>query len=466
MSTDQGIEMPSIHSVLDQSSRGGPSSSWNDALPPAAQIDDNRMDVDTDAPMSNTTEVSSSMAGFESLASYPRPVPLRKLNGPALSNLFSQEVRVNPAFHSSNTVPTPLGNTSVNGFPSLKLSSSNSHLITILKQVAWGPNSDLYQGLYTPSNLKLAMKRPRILREGTIQAADVKRRYKREVKTWSSLKHNNILPSFGIVKLSSVTYLVAPWVTHGDLSGFLADRLECLKHPLLAYDSVSVEKRAAFLVFDEAATIHGIASGLAYLHGCGMIHGDVKAANVLLGDSLIPLLGDFGCAKKDEHNATSPGSRGDGTARWKSPGLNNGESRTAKTDIYALGMTIVEILTGKAPFPQLHASFAVCFAIIQGRRPPFEPLSRHGKDFKPLWELAASCWQHEPDNRPTAAQVVAYAAPLLPTTPTHRIPMAIDSYVSSMSFLSRSNRWKDKAIRFVVISQYRKDFAMAPGGNP
>ncbi|KAG8991580.1 hypothetical protein FRB94_012386 [Tulasnella sp. JGI-2019a] len=154
MSTDQGIEMPSIHSVLDQSSRGGPSSSWNDALPPAAQIDDNRMDVDTDAPMSNTTEVSSSMAGLDSLP--------------------GGSVIVNPAFHSSNTVPTPLGNTSVNGFPSLKLSSSNSHLITILKQVAWGPNSDLYQGLYTPSNLKLAMKRPRILREGTIQAADVK----------------------------------------------------------------------------------------------------------------------------------------------------------------------------------------------------------------------------------------------------------------------------------------------------
>ncbi|KAG8996046.1 hypothetical protein FRB94_008596 [Tulasnella sp. JGI-2019a] len=414
MSADRGIEMPLIHSVLDQSSRGGPSGSWNDALPSAAQIDDNGMDPDTDAMMPQTTKASSSVAGFESLSVQP-----------------GGSVIVNPASHPSNTVPGPLGNTLVNGFPSLRLSSSDSHLITIQRQVALGHNSDMYQGLYAPLKLKLAMKCPRILREGTIQAADVKRRYEREVKTWSSLKHDNILPFFGVVKLSSVTYLVAPWVTHGDLSKFLAARLECLEHPLLAHDSVSVEKRAAFLVFDEAATIHGIASGLAYLHGCGMIHGDIKAANVLLGDSLIPLLGDFGCAKRDEHNATSPGSRGEGTARWKSPGLHNGESRTAMTDIYALGMTIVEILTGKAPFPQLPSSFRVCVAISQGRRPPFEPLSRHGKDFRPLWELAASCWQQEPDNRPNAAQVVAYAAPLLLTTPPCRIPMAIDSYISS-----------------------------------
>ncbi|KAG8986752.1 hypothetical protein FRB94_002502, partial [Tulasnella sp. JGI-2019a] len=282
------------------------------------------MDIDTDVPMSNTTGVSSSMG--------PN---LRQSVQPGYS------ANTDPVFHSSNTVPRLPGNTPVSGFPSLTLSSSDSHLISVLKEVVCGPNSDMWQGLHTPTNLKLAVKRPRMI-AGIIQAVDTNRRYEREAKTWSSLKHDNILPFFGVVKLSSGTYLVAPWVAHGDLSGFLIARLECLADPSLAQDFVSVEKRAAFLVFDEAATIHGIASGLAYIHGCGLIHGDMKAANVLLDDTLTPLLGDFELAKKDELKATSPGIKCGGITMWKSPGLHNGESRMTKTDIYALRMTVVE----------------------------------------------------------------------------------------------------------------------------
>ncbi|KAG8982474.1 hypothetical protein FRB93_008021 [Tulasnella sp. JGI-2019a] len=135
-------------------------------------------------------------------------------------------------------------------------------------------------------------------------------------------------------------------VAHGDLSKFLAARLECLAHPPLVQDSVSVQKRTAFLIFDEAATIHGIASGIVYLHQCCVIHGDIKAANILLGDSLTSLPCDFGLAKNDKRNVTSPWMKGSRTARRKSPGLNNEKLRTTKRDIYALGMTIVENETG------------------------------------------------------------------------------------------------------------------------
>ncbi|KAG8988863.1 hypothetical protein FRB94_000368 [Tulasnella sp. JGI-2019a] len=397
MSIDQGIEMPLIHSVLDQFSA---SSTGNDVLQRGMDIThENHMDIDTDTPMPDTTEVASTVTGFESSSLQP----------------------------GGSVVPP--GNTPANDSPRFTLSSSDSHLISIERRVALGYHSDMYQGIYTPTKLKLAMKCPRILEAGTIQAVDVKRRYEREVKTWSSLKHDNVLPFFGVVEISSNTYLMAPWVTHGDLSGFLSARLKCLADPSFGQDSVSVEKRAAFLIFDEAATIHGIASGLAYLHACGVIHGDIKAANVLLDDTLNPLLGDFGLAKKDDLKATSPGMKGSGTTMWKSPGLHNGESRTTKTDIYALGMTIVEVLTGRVPFPHLRTSFKVCVAISQGHRPPFEPLSRHGKDFRPLWEQAASCWQQEPDKRPAAAQVMACIAPLRFTVSPRHTQMEADSYV-------------------------------------
>ncbi|KAG8981770.1 hypothetical protein FRB94_002970 [Tulasnella sp. JGI-2019a] len=228
------------------------------------------------------------------------------------------------------------------------------------------------------------MKRPRIQEEGTTQAKVVKRRYTREAKIWSSLDHVNVLSFYGVVEISSVAYLVAPWVAHGDLSKFLTRRLEYLAGSSSNQGSFSDRKCSAFSTFDEATVIHGIASGLAYLHTSGVIHGDIKAANVLLDDALNPLLADFGLTKNEEFDATSPGLAGGGTARWKSPGLTEEQPRTTKTDIYALGMTIVEILTGREPFPHLRSSFKVCRAITQGHRPPVEPLSRNGKDFRPL----------------------------------------------------------------------------------
>ncbi|KAG8999356.1 hypothetical protein FRB93_013235 [Tulasnella sp. JGI-2019a] len=404
MSTGQGANLPSIHSVLDPFSGASSYNVRNSEPQDAGQMNmhasEDDMDIDTEAPTSKTAEVQNAVPAFESMSI------------------------------EAGGAEMPPGNIPVNGLPRLTLSSSDSGLIIIQKRVALGHHSDMYQGLYTPTKLKLAMKCPRIL-EGTFQAVDTKRRYEREVRTWSSLNHVNVLPFYGVVEISSVTYLVAPWVAHGDLSQFLAARLKCLKHPSLAHDSVSIEKRAAFLIFDEAATIHGIASGLVYLHACGLIHGDIKAANVLMTDSLVPLLGDFGLTKKDEANVTSPGSKGSGTARWKSPGLTDGESRTTKTDIYALGMTIVEILTCREPFHQLRLNAKVYLAVSQGHRPPFEPLSCHGKDFGLLWELAACCWQKEAVDRPTAAQVVGRIAPLLPTTSLGHITMEIGSCVSS-----------------------------------
>ncbi|KAG9002935.1 hypothetical protein FRB94_003462 [Tulasnella sp. JGI-2019a] len=403
------INLPSIHSVLDQYSDAGSSTGYDNEIGCAEKVinikHEGDMDLDMDVPMPNLVEVTNAVADSESS-------PM-ELGVSAISN-------------------EPLGNIPVNGLPRLALSSFNSHLISIpnpKKPVALGYYCDMYQGLYAPTRLKLALKCPRLL-EGTTQAEDVKRRYKREAKTWLSLNHINVLPFYGVIELSSIAYLVAPWVALGDLSKFLAARLEYLEHDSPTQGSVS-HQRAAFSAFDETATIHGIASGLAYLHACGVIHGDIKAANILLADSLTPLLGDFGLTKSPEFNATSPGLKGTGTSRWKSPGLTDDQPRTTKTDIYALGMTIVEILTGREPFPHLHSNFKVCNAVIQGQRPSFEPPSRNGKDFIPLWELAASCWEVEAKNRPTAAKVVGRTVAHLSTDSLRCIPIKTDSNVPS-----------------------------------
>ncbi|KAG8979698.1 hypothetical protein FRB93_009906 [Tulasnella sp. JGI-2019a] len=294
------------------------------------------------------------------------------------------------------------------GMHRLSVCKSKSHSISILppgKPIQYG-NCDLYKGCHCDGGgeVALAMKRLRVLGDTAVQAEMVQKRLEREAKIWHDLDHVNILPFCGMFVLSGDTFLVSPWMDRGDLSTFLAHRSKYLDSSIAQQSEISDATLSTFLQFDEAKTIHGIASGLAYLHSKHVIHGDLKAANILLNDDMTPLICDFGTTKNDEFNATFEGMRGTGTARWKCPTLLDGSPRSRKTDVFAFGMTIVEVLTGRVPFHDL-TDFKATMALVCGVRPPFQPISRNGKDFRPLWELATSCWKENPDDRKTSKVV-------------------------------------------------------------
>lgn len=170
----------------------------------------------------------------------------------------------------------------------------------------------------------------------------------------------------------------------------------------------------------------GVAAGLSYLHGQGIVHGDVKGRNIVLSDDLEPLLCDFGLSKlADNHNQTTTASTNAGTAPWLSPELLTCEGRkTFASDIYALGMTITEVLytprlghsqlsneyvvpqvlTGEPPFPTLLSYAAIIKAVaIEGARPG--PPFHGGRGLSWLWEIAEWCWEHLPTERPSASDV-------------------------------------------------------------
>ncbi|KAG9025014.1 hypothetical protein FRB95_010808 [Tulasnella sp. JGI-2019a] len=312
-------------------------------------------------------------------------------------------------------------------FPRLKLSSSDSHLISIpppRKPVNYG-NCDLFKAGYCDGSLRvvLALKRPRIIGDSATQAEMVQRRFEREVAIWSQLNHINILPFYGVVELVSESFLVSeaylasPWVEHGDLFEFLAARLKYSRTSSTLENTIPERIYEAFSTFDEYLMVLGIASGLTYLHANGVIHGDLKAANILLDDVLQPLICDFGLTKNEEFNVTSESQKRCGTGRWKCPTLEDKKPRSEKTDMFSFGMTIVEVLTGSVPFPA-KTIFQVQMAFALGQRPPFEPpKSSNGKDLVPLWELAASCWTPEPDDRLNAKDVVSVLTSLIYASP-------------------------------------------------
>ncbi|KAG8980770.1 hypothetical protein FRB93_009011 [Tulasnella sp. JGI-2019a] len=371
-----------------------------EVMQPLSQLSCNGMDFKG---RPNTNGILKRLApSVHKLSSHPNDVEERGDSLPASS------IPISPP---PNLVSTPLEKA-----PRLVLTSQDTPAISILPPftpVNFG-NCDLYRGIHGPTRTVLAMKLLRLRGPAGTQIQEVKRRYKQEARIWSSLDHDNILLFYGVVELSGETYLVSPWIEPGDLSRFLAARSKYMDELAAQETWISHKLYPAFLAFDEATTIHGIASALTYLHENNVIHGDLRAANVLLDPSLNPLICDFGLTKNEEFNVTTEALKGAATRRWKCPTLEEGKPRTQKTDMFSFGMTIVEILTGRVPF-HLKTDFQVQLAFLNGERPSFNPISCNGKDFKPLWELAALCWQKNVDDRLDARVIWSRLEPIVQT---------------------------------------------------
>ena len=163
---------------------------------------------------------------------------------------------------------------------------------------------------------------------------DSRDRFLNEIRLVARFQHPNILPLFDSGEAGGTLYYVMPFV-EGET---LRDRLE--REPRLPVaEAVRLTKE--------------ICDGLAYAHARGIIHRDVKPANILLSDGH-PLIADFGIARAlDSMGAPSVTGTGMviGTLAYMSPEQAGGEANLdGRTDIYALGCVLYEMLAGEPPF--------------------------------------------------------------------------------------------------------------------
>lgn len=103
------------------------------------------------------------------------------------------------------------------------------------------------------------------------------------------------------------------------------------------------KRHTALKYFRDMSQLCEIADAVSYLHGEGIVHGDIKARNILIGVGGHVLLCDFGLTKLACAQTSLP-LKGVGTTRWQSPELLKGGSKTTQSDVYAFSMTIVEVI--------------------------------------------------------------------------------------------------------------------------
>lgn len=205
---------------------------------------------------------------------------------------------------------------------------------------------------------------------------------------WKFLCHPNILPLLGVSEAGpqSKPAMVSQWMTNGTIRDFVTGRGDVNRFKLLA----------------------DVTKGLIYLHGRGIIHGDLKGDNILIDDGCNARIADFGMLATSDSSNTSLNEGG--SSRWMSPELLDpdafgleGVHRTKPSDCYALGMVIYEVLSGQLPFYR-STKFAAASKVLRGERP--ERPQGVGWFTDGIWEILENCWKHQPSDRPSVDNVL------------------------------------------------------------
>ncbi|MDN6179376.1 MAG: protein kinase, partial [Micrococcaceae bacterium] len=149
------------------------------------------------------------------------------------------------------------------------------------------------------------------------------------------------------------------------------------------------------------ALLDAVVEGLAAAHAAGLVHRDIKPENVLLSNSGQIKLADFGLARAAS-NQTSTGNL-IGTVAYVSPELVTGAPADARSDIYAVGIMLYEMLTGRQPFVA-EAPIAIAYQHVSNDVPaPSLLLPNLAAD---LDELVEFCTRKEPEDRPQDAEAL------------------------------------------------------------
>ncbi|RKP09257.1 kinase-like domain-containing protein [Thamnocephalis sphaerospora] len=150
--------------------------------------------------------------------------------------------------------------------------------------------------------------------------------------------------------------------------------------------------------------VRQILHGLKYLHESGIVHRDIKGANILVDLHGICKISDFGVSRRREYaeayEERQLSYQAQGSVFWMAPEVVRQQDYSAKVDIWALGCVMVEMITARLPWP-LEDEFSAIFKIGRGVMPPWpEDVDEQAAAFM------QQCFQADSSKRPTAEELL------------------------------------------------------------
>ena len=213
-----------------------------------------------------------------------------------------------------------------------------------------------------------------------------------------------------------------------------------------------------------------ILEGLAYLHNQGIIHRDIKGANLLLTKNGVVKLADFGYSILNDKNKVNSIV---GTACFMAPEVIEQKGNISpKCDIWSLGSTIIQLLTTKPPYYEFEP-MAAMFRIVTDDCPPLPTgISEHLKDF------LLKCFTKDPSKRPSAKELLQH--PWITTPNKKLVKKFINENNNSSIPINLINEWKnnyrnilasgnssqnDRTASQNVTDDLNQKISSIPGGN-
>ncbi|KAI9207409.1 kinase-like domain-containing protein [Polychytrium aggregatum] len=226
--------------------------------------------------------------------------------------------------------------------------------------------------------------------------------FRREIKIWHKLNHPNILILLGACDTVMKPFMISPLMRQGTLRD----------HVMNPTRPVPVEERIHLM--------YGVASGMSYLHGKQIIHGDLKPLNILLDSNLRAVISDFGMAytkrtssslrRVRSGQAATGGTQGYMAPEMHGIGVDIPSASTKKTDVYAFGITLYEVMKGGPAWVTGNNTALLLDQILSlltlGRRP-----AKLDSTSGEIWGLIEQCWSQNQLHRPVFPDIKYLSSP-------------------------------------------------------
>jgi serine/threonine-protein kinase len=213
-----------------------------------------------------------------------------------------------------------------------------------------------------------------------------RRRFDREARTAARVGHPNVVPVLDTGEHNGIPYMTQQFITGGSL-----------EHRIKRDGKLSLP-----LALDICTQV---ADGLDAMHAEGLIHRDVKPANILLDEQDKAYITDFGLMKDREASVLTRPGQALGSMDYMAPEQIRGEEVTARSDVYALGCVMCECLSGSPPFAD-RQGMRILWAHLQ-EEPP-DPLRERDDVHGDVGWAVLRALEKEPEKRPETATAYAH----------------------------------------------------------